>query len=140
VQERGRDRLVVEPQVGADLGRAEWMVDERLAGAALLALVCACRELEGVRDQVAVGVRVVAGDLGNQLFEEICVPFLSLEKRHGRIVVRLPFVTVLPGSQAQDSSPSHRRHATRVQTTLQTTPHACRHAAPDRAHRLAPLS
>ena len=39
VQERGGDRLVVEPQLGADLGGAERVVDELLAGPALLALV-----------------------------------------------------------------------------------------------------
>ncbi len=98
VQEGRRDRLVVEPQIGADLGRAERVVDERLARAALLAIVRARRELEGVSDQLAVGVRVVGRDLGDQLFEEILVSFLSFEKSHGQIVVRLAFVTVSAGN------------------------------------------
>jgi hypothetical protein len=99
VQEGGGDRLVVEPELGADLGRSERVVYERLARAALLAVVRARRELEGVGDQLAVGVRVVGRDLGDQLFEKICVPFGSFEECHGQIVVRPPFVTVSRGSR-----------------------------------------
>ena len=39
VEQRGRDRRLVEVQLGADLGHAERVVDEVLAGAALLAVV-----------------------------------------------------------------------------------------------------
>ena len=39
VEQRGGDRLVVEPQLGADLGGAERVKDEGLPRAALLALV-----------------------------------------------------------------------------------------------------
>ena len=38
------------------------------------------RELEGASEQVAVGVRVVGRDLGDQLFEEILVPFWSFDE------------------------------------------------------------
>jgi len=41
VEQRGRDRLVVEPQLCADLGRSPGVEDEILARATLLALVCA---------------------------------------------------------------------------------------------------
>ena len=103
VEQRGGDRLVVEPQLGADLGGAERVKDERLTRAALLALVRTGCELEGAREQVAVDVRVVRRDLGEQLLEEIFVSFGSFYERHIQIVDRAPDVTALPVSRGEDS-------------------------------------
>ena len=75
VQQRGGDRLLVEPQLGADLRGAPRMVDEVLAGAALLSLVRGRGEAEGPREQVAVDVRVVGGDGRDQLVDELLMPF-----------------------------------------------------------------
>ena len=54
VEERGCDRLVVEAQLGADLRGPEWVVDERLARAPLLAFVRAAREVECAGEKLAV--------------------------------------------------------------------------------------
>ena len=69
VQERGGDRLLVEVELGADLRDAPRVVDEVLAGAALLALVRVRGEGEGAREQVAVDVRVVGRDGRDQLVD-----------------------------------------------------------------------
>ena len=53
MEERCGDRLLVEMQLSEDLGDAEGVVDELLAGASLLALVRDRRERERARDQVA---------------------------------------------------------------------------------------
>ena len=49
VEQRGGDRRLVQPQLGEDLRDAERVVDELLAGAALLALVRACAANENAR-------------------------------------------------------------------------------------------
>ena len=49
VQERGRDRLLVEPELRADARDADGMLDERRAGAPLLALVRGGGERERAR-------------------------------------------------------------------------------------------
>ena len=134
VEERGRDRLVVEPQLRADLGRAERVVDEGLARAALLARMRARREIEGPRDQVAVDVVVVGRDLGDQLLEEVFVSFASVDQGHVKIVVRTPSVTVLPVSPAKDSSLRDRSDAACAQTTPQKAPRSRGDAPADRAH------
>jgi hypothetical protein len=94
VEERGRDRLVVEVQLGADLGRTERVVDEVLARAALLTLVCARGIRERAAQQLPIDVRVVGRDLGEQLLDEVLMSFRSLEKRHMQIVLRLSEATV----------------------------------------------
>ena len=94
VHERGRDRLVVEPQLGADLGGAERVVDEVLARAALLALVRLGGEGERAGQQLPVDFRVVGRDLGEQLLDEVLVSLWSLENRHTQIVLRAPEATV----------------------------------------------
>ena len=104
VEQRGGDRLVVEPQLGADLGGAERMKDEGLPGAALLALVRPGCEVERSREQVAVDGRVVRRDLGEQLLEEVFMTFGSFDYGHTRIVDRAPAVTVLPVSRGEDSA------------------------------------
>ena len=136
VEERGRDRLVVEPQLRADLRGAERVVDEGLARAALLARVRARREIEGPREQVAVDVVVVVvgRDLGHQLFEEVFVSFPSVDQGHAKIVVRTPPVTVLPVSPAKDSALRDRRDAACAQTTPQKAPRSRVDAPADRAH------
>ena len=63
VQQRGRDRLLVEAELGADLRRAPRVVDEVLARAALLALVRVAAKANARCEQVAVDVRVVGRDV-----------------------------------------------------------------------------
>jgi hypothetical protein len=88
VQQRGRDRLLVEVELGADLGGAPRMVDEVLARAALLALVRGRGEAEGARQQVAVDVLVVGGDGLDQLVDELLMSFCRLEDRHRKLYSR----------------------------------------------------
>ena len=71
VQERCCDRLLVQAELGADLRDAERVVDEVLAGAALLAFVRARGEAERRGDQLAVDLGLVALDLGDQLLDEV---------------------------------------------------------------------
>jgi len=59
VQQRRRDRLLVEPELRADLGRSERVVDERLARSPLLARVRVRGEPERAREQIAVDIVVV---------------------------------------------------------------------------------
>ena len=82
VEERGGDRLLVEPQLGADPRDADGMLDERPAGAALLPLVRRRGEAEGPRDELAVDRAPRRGDLGEQLVEEALVLFACLERGH----------------------------------------------------------
>ena len=89
MQERGGDRLLVEAEAGADRRDADGMRDERLARAALLALVGSSREAEGARDELDVDLRVLRGELGEQPFEELLVPLACLQRRH--------YLSVLPG-------------------------------------------
>src|SRR5215212_4965207 len=87
VQERGGDRLLVQVELGADPGGAPRMVDEVLAGAALLALVRRRGETEGAGEQVAVDVAVVGSDALDQLVDELLVPFSRLDDRHEKSVL-----------------------------------------------------
>ena len=87
VQERRSDRLLVQPQLGTDLRGAPRMVDELLAGAALLSLVCGRGEAEGPREQVAVDVGVVSGDGRDELVDQLLVAFTCFEDRHRKIVL-----------------------------------------------------
>ena len=62
VEERRGDRLVVQPQLGADLRGRPRVVDERLARPPDLARVRGGRELEGAGDQLLVDAGVVRLD------------------------------------------------------------------------------
>ena len=59
MKEGGGHCLLVEMQLGADLGHPERVLDEVLAGAALLPLVSARGEVEGAAQELAIGVRDV---------------------------------------------------------------------------------
>jgi hypothetical protein len=82
VEERGRDRLLVEPELGEDLRDAPGMVDELLAGTSLLPLVGFLREAKRPGDQVAVDRRVVGRDGLQQLVDEPLIPLGDLDSRH----------------------------------------------------------
>ena len=82
VQERGRDRLLVEVELRADARDAERMVDELLAGAPRLPRVRALRDLERTPQEILVDVRVVGLDLGDQLLDEVFVLSLGVENAH----------------------------------------------------------
>ena len=83
VQQRGRDRLLVEVELGADPRDAPGMVDEVLAGAADLSAVPALGDLERPPDEVAVDARVVRLDARQQLLDEVLVVLLGADDRHG---------------------------------------------------------
>jgi hypothetical protein len=95
VQQRGGDRLVVELELGADLGGAPGVQDELLPGPPLLPFVGVRGEAEGPRDQVAVNVRVVGRDGRNQLVYELLMLFVSLKDGHISSVLR-PFLGPSP--------------------------------------------
>ena len=63
VQERSGDRLLVEPELGADLGGAPRVVDEVLARAPLLALVPGRGEVERAAQKIPVDRLVVGSDV-----------------------------------------------------------------------------
>src|SRR6266508_3661834 len=86
-------------QLGADLRHAERVLDEVLAGLALLALMGARGEVERAREQVAVGVRDVPLDVPDQLVDEVLVALRSLDNGHPKSVLRRP-----AGLTATDSS------------------------------------
>ena len=65
------------------------MRDERLTGAALLALVRGCGEAKGARDELDVDVCTLCGKLGEQRFEKLFMPLTCLQRRH--------YLSVLPG-------------------------------------------
>jgi hypothetical protein len=71
MKEGGGHCLLVEMQLGADLGHPERVLDEVLAGAALLPLVSARGEVEGAAQELAIGVRDVRLDIADQLVDEI---------------------------------------------------------------------
>ena len=83
VQERCRDRLLVEMELRADPRDAERMVDELLARTARLARVGALRVLEGPAQELLVDVRVVRLDLGDQLLDEVFAMPSRVEDSHG---------------------------------------------------------
>ena len=82
VEQRRRDRLLVEVQLGADLRNAERVVDEVLAGAPLLSVVVLRCEGERRCDELGVGARLVGGDVGQQLVEKILMPASGLDDGH----------------------------------------------------------
>ena len=79
VQERGGERRLVHPQAGEDLRRAPGVEDELLAGASHLPVVRVRGVVERAGDELPIGVRLVGLDLGDQLVDEILMPF---EYRH----------------------------------------------------------
>jgi hypothetical protein len=93
VQERSCDRLVVELKLGTDACDRVRMVDELLAGAALLALVSLGCEAESAREQLSIDMRVVLGNLGDQLADQVLMSLRSLENCHGFSVLRRQEVT-----------------------------------------------
>ena len=109
VQERGRDRLLVEVELGTDPRDAPRVVDELLAGAAHLAPVARLGDLERPADQVAVDVRVVRLDAREQLLDEVLVVPLGVDDRHG-LSVRTPTLRSPPFA-AGDARPPVRKGA-----------------------------
>ncbi len=79
VQQRSRERRLVQLQPGEDLRRPPRMVDELLSRGARLPRVRMRGEVECPGEQLAVGVRLVGLDLGDQLLDKILMP---LEYRH----------------------------------------------------------
>jgi hypothetical protein len=98
VEESGRDRLLVQPQLRADLRSAPGMLDELLARATLLARMRRCGEAEGAGEQVAVDVLVVGGDGLYQLVDELLMSFCRLDDRHEKSVLRRFPVAASPNS------------------------------------------
>ena len=82
VEERCRQRLLVEMERREDLRRAPRVPDEVLARAAALPLVSPLCERECPAQQVLVDVRLVRGDVRDQLLDEVLVPFLCLDDGH----------------------------------------------------------
>src|SRR6266851_1073016 len=88
VEERRRDGLVVEAELGADLGCAPGVEHEVLARASLLALVGVGGEEERPPDQVAIDLAVVGGHGRDQLVDELLMLFVSLKDGHTFSVLR----------------------------------------------------
>src|SRR5207253_1631934 len=87
VQQGGRDRLLVETELGADLGGAPRVVDEVLAGAALLPFVPRGGECEGSPQQVLVEVLVVGSDIRDELFDQLLMSSTCFENSHTKSVL-----------------------------------------------------
>ena len=98
VQQRGRDRLLVEVQLRADQRDAERMVDERLAGAPDLAAVRPLGLVEGAADQLLVDARVVGLDARDQLADEVVLMTFRVDDSHG-LSLLVPFRVT--GSRAE---------------------------------------
>jgi hypothetical protein len=64
------------------------MVDEVLARAPLLTLVCALREAEGTRQKVAIDLGHVTLELGYQLVDEVLMTLGCFDDSHGISVLR----------------------------------------------------
>ena len=108
VQERGGDRLVVEPQLGADLRRRPRVVDERLARPADLALVRGRRVVERTRDQLLVDRGVVRLDCADELVDEVLVMPLNVNDSHHFQCTEPSLRPKLPGRTTRCSG--ERRH------------------------------
>jgi hypothetical protein len=80
------------------------MRDERLARAALLALVRGGGEAERARDELDVDVRALCGKLGEQPFEELLVPLACLQRRHISSVLRVSGRTLREERSLEDRS------------------------------------
>jgi hypothetical protein len=88
VEQGGRDRELIELELGADPGDRVGMVDELLARTALLTLVGLGGEAERAGKQLSIDVRVVLRNLGDQLVDQVLMSFRSLENCHGFSVLR----------------------------------------------------
>ena len=88
VQERGRERLLVEVELGADLRDRPRVVDERLAGAACLPGVCRRREAEGAGEELLVDPGVVLLGCSDQLVDEVLVMPIDVNHSHTFSVLR----------------------------------------------------
>ena len=88
VQERRRERLLVQVELGADLRDRPRMVDERLAGAPRLTLVRGGGEAERAREQLLVDARVVRLDGRNQLIDEVLMMSIGVDDSHEFSVLR----------------------------------------------------
>ena len=88
VQERGRDRLLVEVELRADAGDAERVMDEVLSRTPRLARVRTLGDLERAPEEVLVDLRVVRLDLGDELVDEVLVMPLGVENAHRLSVLR----------------------------------------------------
>src|SRR5204862_5131949 len=112
VQERSRDRLLVEVQLGADLRGAEGVQDEVLARPPELALVRLRRKPERPREQLPVDRRVVRCDLLDELVDEVLMRLVSLENRHRSSVLRgLGYQSSLDcGTQEEEETFRYRTH------------------------------
>ena len=82
VEQRCRQRLLVEMERREDLRGAPRVPDEVLTGAAALPIVSPFCERECPAQQVLVDVRLVRGDVSDQLLDEVLVPFLGLDDGH----------------------------------------------------------
>ena len=102
VQERRGDRLVVESELGADLGDPPGVEHELLTRTALLPLVGAGGEKEGPPDQVSIDAGVVGGDSRNQLVDELLMLFMSLNDSHTLSVLR-GYLAPFPRSRGRNS-------------------------------------
>ena len=69
VKQTDGDRGLVEPHLREDVGDVEGMDEVRLAGAAHLAAMLACREDEGLVEQLLIEVGLVAFDFVEDVFE-----------------------------------------------------------------------
>ncbi len=90
VQQRRRDRLLVEVQLCADQRDTERVVDERLSGAAHLAAVRPLGLVEGAPDQLLVDAGVVGLDVRDQLTDEVVLMTLRIDDGHA-LSVLVPF-------------------------------------------------
>jgi len=100
VEQRGGDRLLVEMEARADLRHAPGVMDEVLAGAALLALVRVLRVRERPCEELAVDVRRVRGDVRQQLVDEVLVLPGCLHESHVISVVPYSGATFSRGLDA----------------------------------------
>ena len=82
VEKRGRDRLLVEVELGADLRDRPRVVDELLARAAHLAAMVELGEVERAADQLPVDAGVVALDVSDQLTDEVLVVAFGIDDGH----------------------------------------------------------
>ena len=106
MEERRRDRLLVEVQLRADPRDAPRVVDELLARAPHLAAVALLGDLERPADEVAIDVRVVRLDAREQLLDEVLVMALGVDDRHDLSVRAESEVPLLRGEDDGD-----HRHA-----------------------------
>ena len=124
VQERGRERRLVELQAGEDLRRAPGVVDELLAGAAQLPVVGVGGEAERPRQELPVDVGLVELDLGD-----------AARRRGPGVVSSTAMYPVYPAERPQSHSSADPQETARSTplnaTTCSVVARAARTAAPD---------